>query len=44
MSNPQDEHMREMKRWNNADIKGRRKTAFIKEVQLKNAKIMTIVP
>ena len=36
--------MREMKRWNNADIKGRRKTAFIKEVQLKNAKIMTIVP
>jgi len=43
MSVPQIEHMREIKRWNNNDIKGRRSTAFIKEVQLKNAKIMTVV-
>ena len=44
MSCPHNEHMREIGRWNNNDIKGRRKTAFVKEVQLKNATIMTVVP
>lgn len=36
--------MREIKRWNNNDIKGRRQAAFVKEVACKNAGIMTIVP
>ena len=44
MSDPHTEHMREIRRWNNADIKGRRKTGFEKQVQRSNMNIMTIVP
>ena len=37
-----DEHLREIKRWRDSDIKGNRQCYYIKEVQSKNANIMTI--
>lgn len=43
MSDPWKEHLREVRRWHDADIKGNRKSYYMKEVLGKNSKIMTIV-
>ena len=42
MSEHRDEHVREIKRWRDKDIKGNRKRYYLKEVQSSNADIMTI--
>jgi len=43
MSQPLDEHLREIKRWRDNDNKGNRKSYYVKEVVNRNANIMTIV-
>ena len=42
MSNPRLEHLREIKRWHDHDIKGNRLRNYMKEVGKQNSSIMTI--